>query len=310
MTRIIVSDDGTHVTVSSRGVQGETGATGPAGMPSSLYDAKGDLIAATANDTPARVAVGANGSMLVADSTASTGVAWRAPSPITASAIGVTLDRANPVYSFTSGSVTATLPAAATHTGVRFLIRNAGSGTVTVSGITGLTIPGTGYVDVVSNGSAWIVLDGAYATSAVGLASYRWNQATSAWRLIGYDSGLRNITSLLSNANQTVNIAQIGRSNRMVEFWLDVTVNTGVAGLANLGPLPSGFLPEVSANHDTSITDTLGTTLAAFVIREEATGISRAAAPANGRRFRGFWTFRTAATLPTSLPGDLITAPV
>lgn len=41
-----------------------------------IVDAKGDLIAATAADTPARLAVGANGSSLVADSTASTGLKW------------------------------------------------------------------------------------------------------------------------------------------------------------------------------------------------------------------------------------------
>ena len=42
----------------------------------SLVDAKGDLIAATADNTVARVAVGANGKTLHADSTASAGVAW------------------------------------------------------------------------------------------------------------------------------------------------------------------------------------------------------------------------------------------
>jgi len=41
-----------------------------------IVDAKGDLIAATAADTPARLAVGGNGSTLVADSTASTGLKW------------------------------------------------------------------------------------------------------------------------------------------------------------------------------------------------------------------------------------------
>ena len=42
-----------------------------------IVDAKGDLIAATAADTPARLAVGANGEMLVADSTAATGLDWK-----------------------------------------------------------------------------------------------------------------------------------------------------------------------------------------------------------------------------------------
>lgn len=44
-----------------------------------IVDAKGDLIAATAADTPARLAVGTNGQVLTADSTASTGLAWASP---------------------------------------------------------------------------------------------------------------------------------------------------------------------------------------------------------------------------------------
>ena len=46
--------------------------------PKTLVDAKGDLIAATANDTPARLAVGANGETLVADSSATVGLRYSA----------------------------------------------------------------------------------------------------------------------------------------------------------------------------------------------------------------------------------------
>jgi hypothetical protein len=45
--------------------------------PKSIVDAKGDLIAASANDTPARLAVGNNGETLVADSSTSTGLRYQ-----------------------------------------------------------------------------------------------------------------------------------------------------------------------------------------------------------------------------------------
>jgi hypothetical protein len=42
-----------------------------------IVDAKGDLIGASAADTPARLAVGGNGEILVADSSTSTGLRWQ-----------------------------------------------------------------------------------------------------------------------------------------------------------------------------------------------------------------------------------------
>jgi predicted carbohydrate-binding protein with CBM5 and CBM33 domain len=50
------------------------------GIQPTIFDAKADLLTATANDTPARLAVGTNGQVLTADSTAGTGLAWATPS--------------------------------------------------------------------------------------------------------------------------------------------------------------------------------------------------------------------------------------
>jgi hypothetical protein len=49
------------------------------GIQPTIVDAKGDIIAATAADTPARLAVGANDTVLTADSTTATGIKWAAP---------------------------------------------------------------------------------------------------------------------------------------------------------------------------------------------------------------------------------------
>lgn len=56
-----------------------TWTTDATGIPATILDAKGDLIAATAADTASRLAVGSNGQVLTADSTASTGIKWADP---------------------------------------------------------------------------------------------------------------------------------------------------------------------------------------------------------------------------------------
>lgn len=56
------------------------GGTDPGAIPKSLVDAKGDLIAATAADVVARLAIGTDGQVLTADAAQTAGMKWATPS--------------------------------------------------------------------------------------------------------------------------------------------------------------------------------------------------------------------------------------
>jgi hypothetical protein len=117
-----------------------------------IVDAKGDLIGATAADTPARLAVGTNGQVLTADSTAATGLAWA-----TASAGGMTLLQTITANNTVTAYTTNTIPGTYKHiliTGIGLQEggSNDGSFSVRLNGDTGSNY--TRYRHVVA-GNTW-----------------------------------------------------------------------------------------------------------------------------------------------------------
>lgn len=89
----------------------------------SLVNAKGDVVTATANDTPAVLTVGANGTRLTADSTQATGLRWAADPVVVAVAVS------DETTDLTTGTakVTFRMPFAMTVTAVRASLTTASS---------------------------------------------------------------------------------------------------------------------------------------------------------------------------------------
>jgi hypothetical protein len=87
----------------------------------SIVDAKGDLISATADNTPARLAVGTNGHVLTADSTTATGLKWATPS----AAAGLTLITSQAFTTSTGVNVNSVFNS--TYTNYRIILRITGT---------------------------------------------------------------------------------------------------------------------------------------------------------------------------------------
>jgi hypothetical protein len=72
----LVKDGAAAIRTLGSSVDSTVFANASAAIPKTIVDAKGDLIAATAADTVARLSVGSNDQVLTADSTAATGMKW------------------------------------------------------------------------------------------------------------------------------------------------------------------------------------------------------------------------------------------
>jgi hypothetical protein len=90
--RLAIGTNGHVLTADSAEATGMKWAavTGGSGIPATTVNAKGDLIAATADDTVTRLGVGTNGQVLTADSAEATGIKWATPAASGAAAYTVT----------------------------------------------------------------------------------------------------------------------------------------------------------------------------------------------------------------------------
>lgn len=135
-------------------------------IPKSLVDAKGDLVTATADNTPARLAVGTNGHVLTADSAEETGMKWAAASV----PVEIQLACSDETTAITSGTakVTFRMPYAMTLTAVRASVTTAPTGSTLIIDINdgGTTIMDTGTTGVK------LSIDASEKTSTTAVASH------------------------------------------------------------------------------------------------------------------------------------------
>jgi len=124
-------------------------------LTTTIVDAKGDLLAGTANDTVGRLAVGTNGQYLVADSAETTGIKWASLSAV--STLDLTINaQTGTTYTLVSGdtnklvtlsnagAITLTLPPSIFTAGQQIHIARMGAGAVALAQGAGVTIVSTG----------------------------------------------------------------------------------------------------------------------------------------------------------------------
>jgi hypothetical protein len=194
-----------------------------------IVDAKGDLIAASAADTPARLAVGANGTVVQADSTAATGLKYSSNAPLG----GMTL--LNSGGTALTGAATITISGISNKSRFLVILENASTtaggsyiglrlnGAASGYGFTGITITNG---NTVSNGSNFVTdrmytaRQGASAADTFGFIANidgGFDAGVLSWSSNGIASGTNgeayNSKGFVTTSAQVTSISIVGNDN-------------------------------------------------------------------------------------------------
>jgi hypothetical protein len=180
--------------------------------PLTILDAKGDLISATAADTPARLAVGTNGQVLTADSTTSTGLKWATPSNKIIQVVNATYATSvnNSTDTFADTGLSASItPTSASSSILILLDQNVCSGTGTTFSVWVKLFRGTSEILSLGDPFGFIWANPSYGNPAMATISYIDSPASTS--TLTYKSQFRRIGG--GTATAQVGNTQGGRSS-------------------------------------------------------------------------------------------------
>lgn len=225
------------------------------------------------------------------------------------------------VIDCTSGTYTITLPTAVSQSGRTFIIRNSGTGTITIgrtgaetiAGATTQTLAGYGFIEVVSDGANWLVLRGAYTNETVGRRIFTFDNVNQRFQMTYGDTGWRDVTATINATHLTENpnaILFLRRVGNVVEFRYSQGASGTTTGSAKtIYPILTGWRTDASLLGSGCAFPTYNPASGAFLAEGIYYGFGSAAlltASWTAARHSGSGTYTSENVWPTSLPGTAV----